>query len=207
MQTELAAVLAPAYQPCAHLSGACAGMCWSPASGHVPRGFCGATGSLREVKLVLVVAEPGDPHPGERHNGLDSALAYTESALRDGTDLFHRNVRALIDLCFPGQEVTEQLRQTWITESVLCSASTEGGNVPAVSWRACGATFLRPQLSLFPGAVKVALGSKARDRMSALGLDFIATGAVAPPGCNRREAKANWNEIAAKVRALRGSAC
>lgn len=192
MQPELAAVLEPAYRPCVHFGAACTGMRWAPAQGHIPRGFCGATGNLDDVRLVLVVAEPGDPHAGERHTGITSALEYTARAFRAGTDLFHRNVRDLLNQCFPDLSFDEQMKFTWITESVLCSASKEGGSVPAVSWRACGSSYLKAQLSLMPRAVVVALGSKARDRLAALGIEAISAGAVAPPGCNHKGARAAW---------------
>jgi hypothetical protein len=108
-------------------------MRWAPDEGHVPRGFCGAGGTLEEVRLVLVVAEPGDPHAGERHGAnpaaegrLDSAYAYAYECFKSGKDLFHRNVRLILNLCWPDIDFDEQMRRTWITESVLCSARTEG---------------------------------------------------------------------------------
>jgi hypothetical protein len=199
MNPALLAVLEPAYRPCAHFSGACSAMRWAPEQGHVPRGFCGATGALEDVRLVLVMAEPGNPHAAERHTGIRSAMEYTEHAFRTGADKFHRNVRALLDLCFTGLSFDEQIRRTWITESVLCSASREGASVPAASWRACGTSFLRAQLSLMPDAVVVALGAKARDRLATLGVAAIDAGAAAPPGCNHPNARAMWSLIASKV--------
>lgn len=203
MQTELAAVLEPAYRPCVHFRAACSGMRWAPEQGHIPRGFCGATGNLSDVRLVLVVAEPGDPHAGERHTGFTSALEYTTRAFRTGTDLFHRNVRDLLNQCFRGLSFDQQMKLVWITESVLCSASREGGSVPAASWRTCGSIYLKSQLSLMPHAVVVALGSKARDRLASLGIEAIAAGAVAPPGCNHKGARAAWPLILERVKKSR----
>ena len=40
-------------------------MQWQPESGHVPRGFCGETGKPSDVRLVLMVAEPGDSQTNE----------------------------------------------------------------------------------------------------------------------------------------------
>jgi hypothetical protein len=70
---ELLEVLLPAYRPCRNFAGTCEGRVgstpegWRPEKGHVPRGFIGAFGTLDDVKLVLVVAEPADPLPGEQH--------------------------------------------------------------------------------------------------------------------------------------------
>ena len=77
-------------------------MRWNPPAGHVPRGFLGAAGDLSEVELVLVFAEPGDPHFGECHTGLKSAYDYATYGFGTGKDLFHRNVRHILDLCWPG---------------------------------------------------------------------------------------------------------
>src|SRR5437763_10943031 len=71
--TPLANILLPAYGPCPEFATACKEMRWNPDAGHVPRGFLGACGELSEVELLLVFAEPGDPHVGERHSGLTSA--------------------------------------------------------------------------------------------------------------------------------------
>jgi len=171
-------------------------MCWRPESGHVPRGFLGAAGELGEVELVLVFAEPGDPHDKEQHSGLQSAYMYATFAFQSGRDLFHRNVRKILDMCWPTLSFEQQMRKAWLTESVLCSARKEGASVPAASSHACGQRYLLAQLQLFPKALVVALGGKAQNRLRAIGFtSFISAFAVAPPGCNRREAYASWEQI------------
>lgn len=102
---ELIDVLLPAYQPCAGFKGACESMKWSPGEGHIPRGFCGATGKISDVELVLIMAEPGDPHSAEEYSSkklpqeMFSAVAdYAYQCYQNGTDLFHRNVRGILDL-------------------------------------------------------------------------------------------------------------
>lgn len=197
------ALLAPAYRPCPAFEGPCSSMRWAPRMGHVPRGFCGAAGSPEEVQLVLVCAEPGDPHPEESYQPVDlleSVSSYVYRCYRDGTDLFHRNVRDILDLCFPGISFQSQMRRSWITDSVLCSAKAEGSHVPAVVARECRTRYLEAQLASFPNAVIAALGAKARDRLKGFP-GVIAAVAAAPPGCNRREARDSWRAIAAKVHA------
>lgn len=200
---HVAEILTGAYDPCPGFSSSCVEMRWHPGSGHVPRGFFGATGELSEVELILVVAEPGDPHVGERHTGLESAYSYATAAFRDGKDQFHRNVRKILDMCWPGVQFEQQTRKVWLTESVLCSARVEGGRVSQIASRACGQRYLLPQLKLFPNALVVALGGKARDRLRSLGMSqdaFLAVYAVAPPGCNRQQAAESWNAIAETVK-------
>lgn len=177
-------------------------MRWDPAAGHVPRGFFGATAGVSNVELVLVVAEPGDPMPGESHTGLDSAYEYAMDAFRRGRTLFHQNVRYILDRCWPGMSFDDQLKRVWMTESILCSASFEGGRVGSAIARACGSRFLRPQLTLMPHAVVAALGGKARERLRLAGIsDFIEAASVAPPGCNFKGSRESWDKVAAAVRA------
>jgi len=196
LNPAIANILAPAYTPCVEFQRACVQMRWQPDVGHVPRGFLGGSGSLDEVELILVFAEPGDPHIGEHHDGLESAYESATVAFANGRDLFHRNVRKILEMCWPALSFEQQMRKAWLTESVLCSAQTECGSVPSASARACGQHYLLAQLQLFPGALVVALGSKAQSRLRSLGYTaFISAFAVAPPSCNRHEARASWDLI------------
>lgn len=204
--TAVLEVLERAYAPCEALRGACSEMRWAPRAGRVPRGFTGAFGELAEVKLVLVMAEPGDPHLSEAYPDtaapreiLESACRYAYSALDRGADLFHRNLRHILDLCWPDSSLVEQLHHSWLTDSVLCSAIREGAPVPGVSARECRTRYLDAQLDLFPGATVVALGGKAQQRLRGR-RDVLHAFAVAPPGCNRREAWPSWESIAARFR-------
>jgi len=201
---ELVDILLPIYRPCEGFSGPCETMRWSPKEGHIPRGFCGATGTLSEIDLMLIMAEPGDPHPTENYSSkvspeekLFAVADYAYSCYETGTDLFHRNVRAILDLFWPGMTFKEQMRKTWITESVLCSAKKEGGSIPARAWKNCRDTYLMRQLDTLSYRMAVALGSKARDRTQNYP-DIVYAGAAAPPGCNFKGVKESWVE-AAKV--------
>jgi hypothetical protein len=185
-------------------------MRWEPKKGHVPRGFCGCLGSPEEVKLVLIVAEPGDPHPAESYPAgaakeklFDLTFSYSLRCYRTGEDLFHRNVRRILDLCWPGLSFEEQMRRTWITESVLCSAAKEGGNVPTAVWRECKRRYLSKELSLFNNPIIAALGSKAKTRTSDIP-GVCAVWAASPPGCNDSRARESWDELAGSVRLLAG---
>jgi hypothetical protein len=212
---ELSDVLRPAYNPCHGFESICTSMRWIPANGHVPRGFCGALGQLDNVELVLIVAEPGDPHSGESYSAdsPDEWLAAVSKRVYEcfekGTDLYHRNIREILNKCWDGLPFAEQMRRTWITESVLCSAQRECGSVPAKISRHCVDAYLRKQLSMLSHATLshatiATLGRKAKNRTvrleCALGQKFINAFAAAPPGCYRREAKPSWDRIAVEVR-------
>ena len=210
LHRQVAELLLQAYQPCGAFAAACASMRWAPTSGHVPRGFCGAARDLREVELVLVCAEPGDPHARESHGGaspmeqLRSAYAYAYMCFRDGKDLFHRNIRHILDTCFPNQPIDQQLRRVWITDSVKCSARKEGGSVPVAVARECRDRFLTRELALFPDAVVAALGKKAADRLIGVP-NIVRVGAVAPPYGNTKAARDTWRRIAEAVQTRRAS--
>jgi hypothetical protein len=196
LNPELIRILEPAYRPCPAFKTTCISMRFSPEDGHVPRGFCGATGSLDEVDLVLVVAEPGDPQGREAHTGMSSAYEYATLFFRTAQDLYSKNVRRILDMSWPDLSFDEQMRKVWITESVLCSAKSECAAIPSAVERECGSRYLWNQLKLFPEALVVALGGKAQRRLRKIGLtNFLPAWSAAPPGCNRTEARASWDQI------------
>lgn len=209
---QLLDIFEEACRPCVEFEGRCTSMRWAPEEGHVPRGFVGATGSLSEVELVLVVAEPGDPKPSESYASdqsprkiLKSACRFVHEGFAKGRDQYHRNLRSIMNLCFPKAGLETQLRRTWITESVLCSAGKEGGHVPATVCRACGSRYLKRQLDLFSDPVIGALGNKAQERIrkyvpGTCSDDFVEGYSPAPPGCNFEGAEESWHEIKHRVR-------
>lgn len=209
---ELRKVLLAAYDPCPGFHSICTIMRWIPEHGHVPRGFCGAVGQLSDVELVLIVAEPGDPHGRESYSPAEPSSAMFETVCRyvyecyaSGKDQFHKNIRYILDLCWPGLPIVEQMRRTWITESTLCSAETEGGRIQSAVNRFCVDSYLSKQLDLLPQAVIATLGGKARDRVRRLEHEVISASAAAPPGCNFRGAKESWEQIAAEVQMRRSA--
>jgi hypothetical protein len=188
-------------------------MRWIPERGHVPRGSCGGSGDLSDIELVLIVAEPGDPHEREAYSATMEPAElfaivsqYVYDCYESGKDQFHRNIRRILDQCWPGLPFIEQMRRTWITESTLCSAVVEGGRMPPTVNRFCVDSYLAFQLTLLPHAVIAAVGGKARDRIRHLKRDFISVAAAAPPGCNFRGAKESWEQIAVEVRKRRRTA-
>ncbi|KAB0496754.1 hypothetical protein EIY72_11315 [Pseudomonas vancouverensis] len=120
--------------------------------------------------------------------------------MKHGTDLIHRNVRTILDLCFPDEPFDDQLRKTWMTESLLCSAPEEGKSVKSTAWRACSSCYLKPQLDLLSKAFIVALGLKAQQRLRSVGLTFFAAGAASPPGCNLPSTRDSWLKAAMALR-------
>ena len=203
MHSKLKEILKPAYR-CVGFDSTCdPPMRWTPNSGHVPRGFYGATGDLEEVTLVLVLAEPGDPSrnpgPEECYEDAESAFDFTGHCFLTAGGQGHENVRNLICRCFPGLSLVDAMRKVWITESVLCSAPFPGATVGAGIERFCAERYLLSQLRLFPHATIAAMGSKAMTRLKRYQVQIpnqiVKCGAVFPPGCNFKSTKDSWDRL------------
>lgn len=210
-------LLGPAYGPCPEFEGTCHDVArWAPEEGHVPRGYTGAWGTLDEVEVVLLLAEPGDPLDGDAFppdfgacDFIRDASANTRSNYERCTTQFHANMRSILDLLFPGASLAEQLRKAWIGETYLCSAPVETGRVPVAAERACAARFLVRQLRLLSDRPVVALGGKAQARVrrlvpEVLGLEsrLVDAWAASPPGANNPKARVSWERAAAQVHDL-----
>jgi hypothetical protein len=115
------------------------------------------------------------------------------------SDLFSRNLRQILDFAWPGMGFEEQMKRTWITESVLCSASAEGARVSSRVEVECFERYLRHQLSRLPEARVVALGRKAEMRLRRQGVEFVAAASAAPPGCNFAGARESWRRAVANL--------
>ena len=177
----------------------------------MPRGFVGALGSLEEVQVVLLIAEPSSPFSYERYDAerdlLEETFQQTFGSLERGEGLIHRNLRFVLDQIFPNTSLADQLRSTWITNTYLCDAPTDGGNVAASRERECVGRYLGPELDLFKGLPIIALGRKAHRRalMAMVNTPNLSRAwAVSPPGCNQPEARRSWVEAATRARALIG---
>jgi hypothetical protein len=179
------------------MQGNCQGRVrWDAKKGHVPRGYRGATGNLNEVSLVLVCAEPGDAYEDESHDGprpldkLRSAYTHSCSHIENPRDRFAQNIQEILNIAFPGLSLAEQLRRTWITNAVLCSALKECGPVSTEVVTECRNRYLLPQLRLFPNAKVVALGDKAKKRL--WGLRQVKHAYHPSARASRREMRESW---------------
>ncbi len=197
--------------PCPGFSGACRGVArWKPVLGHVPRGFVGGLGSIDEIEVVILVAEPGNPLVGEKYelgDQLAQTCQHTFRLLSGDGSLFHRNLRYLLDQVFPGLRLRDQLRKAWITETYLCSAPEAAGRVPSDAEKECASRFLGQQLDLLEGLPVIALGDKAYARVRRVpGIRNVTKAySVARPGCYRRPARASWDAAAKWARLLMGA--
>jgi hypothetical protein len=200
--TPLKSLLAEAYSPCRYF-GRCREAQWNPASGHIPRGFVGATAAPEDVELVMVFSEPGHPHDGERYDpgiGADglmqACVSHAYDSFKNGTDLFHRNTRWFIDRLYPDLTFDEQLRRVWLTEGRLCSIDNEIGRTTD---RTCASNYLVQQIAMLPNATVVAFGGKAKHYLTGIGIGYVSAYALAPPGANHKPARPSWEAAVAEV--------
>jgi hypothetical protein len=193
-------ILACAY-PCPAITGRCQHVVrYDPQCGLIPRGYAGATASKSDVRLVLCLAEPGEPSKGEWYDVstppsvlIDQIASLVAGAYRSGASPFHRNVRFILDACWPGLSFDVQLQRTWVTEGVLCSANVTTGPVAPVVEQECASRHLKRQLEFLSNAFVIALGKKAERRLHLAGRppDFVARAAGRPIG-SRVGAEASW---------------
>ncbi len=170
---KLISVLKRAYAPrCPHFSshgGSCPESTWEPQCGHVPRGFLGATGALEEVRVVMVLAEPGNPQHSEEYDSnldsegmLKSTVKFVHQCYDRRCGKLHSHARWFLDCLYPKLEFEEQLRRVWITESRLCSLNESAGQGRLELYWRCEDHYLAEQLKLLSHADVVAFGGKAR---------------------------------------------
>ena len=210
---ELIEVLRDAYLPCSNID-VCDGVCpeakWRPAEGHIPRGFLGATGHLKEVELVMLFAEPWHPHDDEVYDAdpkdptelLLATVKHAYKCFSDCKDLIHRNTRWFVRQLYPDLSFDEQLRRVWMTESRLCSIANGSGGDPI-----CAKRYLAPQIDLLPNAKVVAFGRKAQRRMRQLAKHhrmnkrLLCAFSLAPRPLHKEKALVSWQEAIAKLKA------
>jgi len=211
---SLLTVLRPAYSPCAGFEGACRHVCtWAPEKGLVPRGFAGANGQPKDVRLVIVTAEPGPPGDEETYRGGPNEIPEQHVRLveglltpgarlarRDAPTPFHANLRLILQYCWPGRSLQEQLKLTWLTQSVLCTLSDSASEV--VLHRiaeTCTERYLRRQIELLPNAFVLALGGKAKSRLDEAGVRIDAT-AQHPSARPNTDPNTTWRDAARRFR-------
>ena len=231
--SKLMAVLSAAYDPCVYMEsfgGSCRESRWVPKSGHVPRGFLGATAALQDVQLVMVLAEPGTPQPHERYR---DDVEHNEDQLRSTVDFVHdcyrsarpsddpwdssylnsvhHNARWFLERLYPELTFDQQLRHVWITESRLCSLQESSGRATKALYHSCEKTYLAKQLGVLRHADVVAFGpNKAQKSMERLGVATVLPRSVKVAALSQRnytalaEARRTWKVVLQALRKPKG---
>lgn len=202
---QLLETLLPTYDPCEELQLRCKEMLYDPFSGHIPRGFYGASGELGEVQLVMILMEPTMPGGKPANGGIWSALEDAKDAYLNERSVGHQRVRRILRNSFPGLSLPKDvMRRVWITESVLCSKPETGIRDRHV--QACVTRYLVRQLELIPNAIIAAMEVETYRRVSKHAPEY--KGRImkchAPFGY-RRGWSPTWDDLAERVRRATGN--
>src|SRR4051812_34122477 len=105
--TQLVSILKAAYPTCPRFNEVCKhhGIQWEGEKGHLARRYTGCFGEVSEVKLVLILAEPGTPGLGEAYTKRGTRLIgdiadRVAGAIRDHEvtkSVFHRNLDFILN--------------------------------------------------------------------------------------------------------------
>ena len=207
---RLVDILQESYHPCPGFQGQCRGVAtWEPGAGQIPRAFVGALGTVEEVRVVIVTAQPAPPLPEEpalyseltQDEMLATTCRHTFECLRNCRETYHRGIRYLLDQLFrPNRNLEDQLKQTWITQTYLCSApGGDGSRIRMPEARECGERYLIRQLRLFEDLPVIALGRDTQRRLRAI---YRGPNVIQAPSPNRRGSRAEL-ELCYRDTALR----
>ena len=138
---------------------------WNPATGWVPRGFCGATAGAAAVELVLVAGEPSRPDGDEMYDledSIEAASKRSKANMTTNRTITHRGMQYILNFFFPGEATEKLFNRVFRMESVFfCSIPKpldEGTNMPDAVERTCGENYVLPLLQAFPNALIVVAG-------------------------------------------------
>ena len=142
----------------------------------MPSGFLGAVGQPGEVKLWIILYEPSGPEKDQKgrvrpemsreemfeHVGAVSFNHYKHRKHRFKSH--HENVRRLLNRCFRGryERFEDQLRLTWLCNSVLCCLPRGEKTFPDDVERACVSLYLKEMAKLIPNAYVLPLGTNKK---------------------------------------------
>jgi len=210
---ELLEILKSAYK-CPSFSGVCSNVCYKPELGYMPRGYTGAFGNLADIELILILAEPGNPPESQNEKYNDSlapneliakVASGVEGAIRNHKDSkFHENIADILIECWPGLELENQLKRTWITESVLCAAYKSTAPISTEIELECAHRYLLRHLQCLnknKSRFVAVLGGKAKRRIQRLpiqefgNLTFQYYPAPGKPYGNFKKAKLAWTNL------------
>lgn len=192
------------------------------AAGERPRHFAGALDAPANVEIVLLAAEPGStPYDWERGR---PKSAWLNDVTSDGLgrrgghpfvyDPTHINdpryetrfavwPAMFLEQIWPELSVEERMARTVIGNSFWMQAPFSAGQIPTGAEREF-APILAGFVDLFPNAIVIAAGGKARDRSTMARREKLHMQALTLPAYNTKSAKRSREETAAVVRSRLG---
>lgn len=181
------------------------GLPWDLATGYEPRWYNGAR--PRDVQVLFLMAEPGAITPTEDRSA-SSAISHTpwiESYnIRLQEHYWRANLLTLCQHIWPTN--TEAKMFTHLGGSctfwMSLAAGVQTNNVPTILVNYFSNTYLTRFLSLFPNAIVVAAGAKARDRLRKLNVRHLHCSALTRPESNKPAARESWRTTGMEIARL-----
>ena len=180
---------------------------WDPSAGYEPRWYNGPEPS--KVRLLFLMAEPG---PITSTEALNLRPAVTADPWIHGVDLSLQetywlgNLRQLCRHIWPDD--TEAQMDSHVGGSCTFWMSLRHGSttdsIRSPILRYFRKIYLEPFMNLFPNAVILAAGAKARDRLKPFGIEFIECSAFTRPESNKPRARDSWRQAGEQARSLLG---
>lgn len=181
---------------------------WDLDAGYEPRWYNGP--APKDVRVLFFMAEPGAITPNEAQNLLP---AVSHSDWFDGYDLnalehyWRDNLRSLCRHIWPDK--TEIAMYSFLGGSCAFWMSLPRGNQTSEVPRAVVKYFIDNYLgrfiALFPNAIVLAAGAKARDRLNALSVPFEQCSALTRPESNKPRAIKSWRRVGKSIASMLSS--
>lgn len=191
-----------------------AGLQWDFEKGYAPRWFTGNWEHPEDVELVIFLAEPSTPVPGERYSTepeiwFDQAVRGRLRGEPFGTVNQNRQFQKRLEwfLAECGYDLSDHVsvwgkivitNAFWLTLNHMFDA--HAGKVLETYF---AHNILRPIVAEFKYATIVSAGGKSKRRLNSAGVSFIEMGALAPPGCNQKAVRESQIALARHIRSSR----
>lgn len=181
------------------------GLPWDFGSGYEPRWYNGP--APEDVRVLFFMAEPGAITPTESQNLLP-AISYDDWIgrydLNAQEHYWRDNLRELCRHIWP-EDVEAAMRSHlagsctfWM--SLAPGSQTSEVDRPVVNYFT--RTYLKRFIALFPNAIFLAAGGKARNRLRPLQIPFEQCSALTRPESNKPRAHKSWAAAGARIRSM-----
>lgn len=171
------------------------GLPWDFEAGYEPRGYNGPPPA--DVRVLLFMAEPGAITATEATNlqpAINQAPLIGNHDLRLLEHYWRANALELCRSIWPTNTGAMAMAHLGRTCSFWMSLppGAQTAAVPSAVVRYFSSRYLKRLLALFPGAVVISAGGKAKKRLQRIGVESEHCWAFTRPGCNRAEARESW---------------
>lgn len=186
------------------------GLQWKFSEGFAPLWLRGNWDNPGGVRLILLLAEPSTPDPGETFS--TKPESWFRAAVRGPDTLppfglehqergFQQKIEWFLQECgFDLDDHASVWSQIIVTNTFWLRLPDKFQQAPRTVEDYFIKQYLTPILHQLPNAIVIGAGGKAHRRLRKTGVSFINVGALAPPGCYQPKIMAQHKEVANKIR-------